>query len=94
MEANTSFDIPTANLLDAPDVLFIPDLASLFRVSRTTIERRRRNRSFPIPELPALDKRPRFAKRAVEEFLASTSGSPRMQFGTRRSGTSSRRGGR
>jgi len=94
MEVNTSLDTVAATLHNAPDILFIEDLASLFRVSRTTIERRRRNGSFPIAELPAIDKRPRYAKSAVEEYLSSTSTSRRTAPGTRRSGTAIRRGGR
>jgi hypothetical protein len=54
-----------------PDVLFIEDIAKLLRTSRATIERRRRDRSFPIPELPAIDKRARWARRSVEEYLSA-----------------------
>jgi hypothetical protein len=54
----------------ATDVLFIDDLADALRTSRSTIERLRRHRSFPIPELPSLDKRPRWSRVAVERFLA------------------------
>jgi hypothetical protein len=35
-----------------PEVLFINDLVRLLRTSRSTIERRRRSSTFPIPELP------------------------------------------
>src|SRR5262249_27046626 len=41
-------------------VLFLDEVARLLRVSRSTIERRRRDGSFPIPELPLLDRRPRW----------------------------------
>ena len=53
------------------DVLFIDDLAHILRASRTTIERRRRDRSLPFPELPAIDKRPRWSRRVVEDLLSS-----------------------
>jgi hypothetical protein len=53
------------------DVLFIDDLAKRLRTSRSTIERRRRQRAFPIPELPAIDNRPRWSRQAVERFLSS-----------------------
>jgi hypothetical protein len=60
----------------APDltagVLFIEDLVRILRTSRSTIERRRRNGTFPIPELPSIDDRPRWSRQAVEEFLASS----------------------
>jgi hypothetical protein len=55
-----------------PEVLFIDDLARMLRTSRSTIERRRRAKSFPIPELPAFDGRPRWGRSAVENFLAAT----------------------
>lgn len=51
-------------------VLFIEDLVRELRVSRTTIEKLRRHRCFPIPELRSLDKRPRWSRAAVEAFLA------------------------
>jgi hypothetical protein len=55
-----------------PDVFFQADIARLFRVSVSTIERRRREKEFPIPQLPALDRRPRWAKNAVIQFLQSS----------------------
>jgi predicted DNA-binding transcriptional regulator AlpA len=57
---------------EAHDVLFQDELAILLRVSRATIERRRREGSFPIPELPGIDNRPRWSRRAVEQYLSST----------------------
>jgi hypothetical protein len=57
-----------------PQILFIGDVAALLRVSRSTIERRRREGTFPIPELPGLDCRPRWSRIAVERFLASSNG--------------------
>lgn len=53
-------------------VLFIDDLVTRLKVSRSTIERRRRSHTFPIPELPAMDRRPRWSRTAVERFEAST----------------------
>jgi hypothetical protein len=65
------------------DVFFIEDVARVLRTSRSTIERRRRNGSFPVPELPRLDGRPRWSRQAVERFLTSTSNGmmPRRRFG-------------
>lgn len=63
------------------DVLFIEDLASLLRTSRSTIERRRRAGTFPIPELPSIDGRPRWSRQAVERYLASTNGGMRPRRG-------------
>ena len=63
--------IPTHTPRNQSDVLFIDDIAHILRLSRTTIERRRRNGSFPIPELPTIDKRPRWSRSAVDEFLSS-----------------------
>ena len=69
-----------------PDVLFIEDVARVLRTSRSTIERRRRNGSFPVPELPRLDWRPRWSRQAVERFLTSTSNGmmPRRRLGRQR----------
>ena len=61
------------------DVLFIDDLAHLLRASRTTIERRRKDRSLPFPELPAIDKRPRWSRRVVEDVLSSSGSMHRRQ---------------
>ncbi len=57
-------------MTDCADVLFIDDVAKVLRTSRATIERRRRARAFPIPELPAIDHRPRWSRASVEKFLA------------------------
>jgi hypothetical protein len=38
-------------------MLFIEDLAGVLRTSRSTIARRRRAGTFPIPELPGIDRR-------------------------------------
>jgi len=65
------------------DVLFIEDVARVLRTSRSTIERRRRTGSFPVPELPRLDGRPRWSRQAVERFLTTTSNGmlPRRRHG-------------
>jgi hypothetical protein len=64
------------------DVLFIEDLIRVLRTSRSTIERRRRAGTFPIPELPSIDhRRPRWSRQAVERYLASTSGGLRPRRG-------------
>lgn len=60
-------------------ILFIDEVAVLLRVSRSTIERRRRDGTFPIPELPTFDNRPRWSRQAVERFLASSGGVPRRR---------------
>jgi hypothetical protein len=89
MHANTSsehiIDPPVQLLSTQSDVLFIEDLAHLLRASRTTIERRRKDRSLPFPELPAIDKRPRWSRRVVEDLMSLTTSSvhrrqPRRPF--------------
>jgi predicted DNA-binding transcriptional regulator AlpA len=66
-------------------ILFIDDVAVLLRVSRSTIERRRREGTFPIPELPGLDCRPRWSRVAVERFLAASNGRiPKRRLESRR----------
>ena len=67
------------------DVLFIDDLAYVLRTSRSTIERRRRAGTFPIPELPSIDERPRWSRHAVERYLGSSSGGMRSRRGRPRS---------
>jgi predicted DNA-binding transcriptional regulator AlpA len=54
-----------------PAVLFLDDVAGILRVSRSTIERRRRDGTFPIPELPSLDRRPRWSRSEVERYVES-----------------------
>jgi hypothetical protein len=51
---------PTETIAESfglPDVLFVEDLARVLRTSRATIDRLRRYKSFPIPELPAVVQR-------------------------------------
>jgi hypothetical protein len=67
-----------------PDILFIDDVARVLRTSRSTIERRRRAGSFPIPELPSIDERPRWSRQAVERYLGSTNEGFRSRRGGRR----------
>ena len=55
--------------MDLPAVCFIEDVARALKTSVTTIRRRRRVGAFPIPELPAIDKRPRWSAEAVRRFL-------------------------
>ena len=61
------------------------DLAKLLRVSRSTIERRRHEGSFPIPELVAIDRRPRWSRRAVLAYLATSPNAIRSPRGRPRS---------
>ena len=55
------------------DVMFLNDLARLLRVSRVTIERRRREGTFPIPELDRIDRRPRWSRQSIQTYLATGS---------------------
>lgn len=52
-----------------PSVCFIEDVARALHTSRRTIARLRSFHSFPIPELPRLDKRPRWSGDAVRKFV-------------------------
>lgn len=60
-----------------PGVYFIADLCVRLGVSRRVVERLRLRGAFPVPELPALDKRPRWSAAAVDAFLASTPERPK-----------------
>ena len=53
-----------------PAVLFVEDLAAVLRCSPSTIRRRRKAGVLCIPALPGVDKRPRFGRDAVLDFLA------------------------
>jgi hypothetical protein len=52
------------------DVFFIDDLAAELGVSRRTIERRLQTRTFPIPMLPTISRRPMWGRADVERFKA------------------------
>lgn len=52
-----------------PDVCFAEDICRLLGISRTTLKRLRRARVFPIPELPALDRKARWSGTKVREFI-------------------------
>ena len=68
------------------DVLFLPEVCKHLRISLTTAKRLRRAGAFPIPELPALDKRPRFSSRDVDAYVAREGQQPHpsMQLARRR----------
>jgi predicted DNA-binding transcriptional regulator AlpA len=82
MEKNEHADVLPHDVLTA-DVLFIEDVARILRTSRSTIERRRRAGTFPIPELPGIDGRPRWSRQAIERYLASTNEGLRSRRGRR-----------
>lgn len=52
-----------------PLILFDADLCALFSISRTTLRKLRRLGAFPIAPMPALDKRARYSRSAVERFI-------------------------
>lgn len=54
---------------DIPVVCFLDDVARVLRTSRRTIEKARRARTFPIPEIKGIDKRPRWSGAAVRKFI-------------------------
>lgn len=62
--------------MTAPRVYFIDDLCRELRVSRRVLQNLRRHRAFPVPELPSLDKRPRWSAAAVDAFLNSHTDQP------------------
>ena len=65
----TTNDPGTCRLSDFGDVLVLNELAIVLRTSTRTIKRRLRAGTFPIPTLPSIDKRHRFARADVEKFL-------------------------
>ena len=54
---------------DIPAVCFDPDLQRIFQWKQRTIQKRRRAGTFPIPELPRVDRRHRYSRRDVIAFL-------------------------
>jgi hypothetical protein len=55
--------------MSLPAVCLIDDICRELQISRSTLKRLRRAGAFPIPELPSLDKHPRWSRAAVEKFL-------------------------
>ena len=54
---------------DPTRVLLIDDVARLLRCSPSTIKRRIRARTFPIPPLRGIDKRLRWSVAAMQQYL-------------------------
>lgn len=54
---------------DAARVYFIDEVCAFLRTSRRTVEKMRRARVFPIPELPSIDKRPRWSGADILRFI-------------------------
>jgi hypothetical protein len=57
-----------------PQVCFASDLCRILSMSGRQLRRLRRARAFPIPELPALDRRPRWSGLEVRKFIEGQSG--------------------
>jgi len=55
---------------DVPDVCFLEDVARALRCSTKTIRRRLAVGTFPIPSLPSIDSRRRWAGEDVRQFIA------------------------
>jgi hypothetical protein len=62
-----------------PDVLFLDDLSRLLRCSRRTLEQARADRRPLPPEMPSLDKRPRWLRSTVEEWMRQTQAGQRFK---------------
>ena len=66
--------------LDPSGVYFLEDVSRVLRVSRRTIQRLRRHGAFPIKELEALDKRPRWSGADIQRYLDGQPGSARRPW--------------
>lgn len=64
---------------DQYGVLFITEVAELLRTSRRTLERRIKAGDDLPPMLPSIDKRPRWTRAAVEEWLKKPAASISFQ---------------
>lgn len=68
-ECNQTGDEPI-DVEALPEVLFVEDMAALMRCSRSTLERRVKARAFPLAPIRGIDKRWRWSKTAVLQWLA------------------------
>ena len=68
---------------EIPLVCTIQDLARILKTSTRTIARQRKAGTFPIKELPELDRKPRWGRRDVEAFAARET-QPAMTLALRR----------
>ena len=59
---------------ELPEVLFLEELAELLRCHPKTIRRRLDAHVFPVAPIPGIDRRPRWSKAAVLQWLASGAG--------------------
>ncbi len=57
-----------------PDVLFVDEVAELLRCHPKTIKRRLDHHVFPVAPIPGIDRRPRWSKAAVLQWLATGAG--------------------
>ena len=55
---------------ELPEVLLLDDVATLLRCSPSTIKRRLQAHVFPVAPLPGIDKRPRWSKAMLLQWLA------------------------
>jgi hypothetical protein len=67
---------------EIPAVCFMADVAKALRMSERNVRRLRSFGTFPIRELPSVDKRPRWSGEAVRRFIAGDV----RGFGARRTG--------
>jgi hypothetical protein len=58
----------TLRSTEQPEVLLIDEVAEILRLSVWQIRNLERLRVFPIPRLPALDRKPRYSAAAVRRF--------------------------
>lgn len=72
------------NRQNLPPVLFIKDVARLLRCSPVTIRRRLHAHEFPVAPLPSIDKKLRWSRRAILDWIDS-GGSIPMRRARRRS---------
>jgi hypothetical protein len=52
-----------------PLILYDPDLCAVLEISCRTLKRRRSLGAFPIPELPALDRKHRYGRADVLAYM-------------------------
>jgi len=66
-----------------PAVCFLADVCKHLRLSPATLHRLRRAGAFPIPEMPSLDKHPRWRGADIAKYLETPEAFSRRPWGKR-----------
>lgn len=65
----TTLRPPGSRLDDFPDLLFVAHVAAFFDCSTATVSRRVHDGTFPVPPLPAIDRKLRWSRAQLRAWL-------------------------